>query len=198
MKYLFFFLSLSLCNDAIAQGENEQIKADFQKYANALKSRQYTQATSYMPETLFKTISREQVVQEIKNTFESEETEVKINGIEVTGFGNKISADGAVYVPFDFTQNFEIKYPNLFDATDDEQSRDSTTKFIVQMLNETMPESTVSFNKTKEVFVVNSSKKAIAIKLNSKDSWKFLVVENSIKNRLGSFLPAAVIQKIKL
>jgi len=198
MKHLLLFLSLIASSCSFAQGENEQIKADFQNYSNALKSKQYTQATSYMPDVLFDKVSREQLVQEMKNTFESDETEVKINAIEITGFRDKMKVGDATYVPFDFNQKFDIKYLNLFDATDDEQSRNSTTKFIVQMLNESMPESTVSFNNKQEVFMVSSAKKAVAMKSNNTGSWKFVVIEAQLRSKLEAILPTAVIQKIKL
>ncbi len=198
MKYLLLILSLTFGAFCTAQGENEQIKIDFQKYASALKSKQYTQTTYYMPDVLLDKVGKEQLVQEMKNTFESDETQVKINAIEIVGFSDKITLEGSIYVPLQFNQKFDIKYLNLFDATDDEQSRNSTTKFIVQMLNESMPESNVSFDKKQEVFVVSSNKKAVAMKSTAADSWKFIVIEAQLRSKLDGILPAAVIQKIKL
>ncbi|BAO55692.1 hypothetical protein [Nonlabens marinus] len=198
MKYLVLILSLTFTTFCIAQGENEQIKIDFQKYASALKSKQYTQATSYMPDALFEKVGKEQLVQEMKNTFESDETDVKIKAIEIVGYSDKSTLDGITYVPIQFNQKFDIKYLNLFDATDDEQSRNSTTKFIVQMLNESMPESNVSFDQKQEVFVVSSNKKAVAMKSSAADSWKFIVIEAQLRSKLEGLLPAIVIQKLKI
>jgi hypothetical protein len=197
MKQILLITFLATSCFAFAQVENEQIKADFQKYASALRSGQYTQTTSYMPEQIFAFVSKERLVQEMKNALESDETETKINSIEINSFSNKMTVEGTTYVPFTFTQKFEIKYPNLFDETDDEQSRSSTTKFIVQMLNESMPESSVSFVQKSEVFKVSSLKNAVAIKSTSLDSWKFLVVEAQLRRELESILPASVIQKLK-
>ena len=198
MKHLVLILSLVFCTFCIAQGEKEQIKKDFQKYANALKSKQFTQTTYYMPDVLLDKVGKDQLVQEMKNTFESDETEVKINAIEIVNFNDKMTVEGATYVPLQFNQNFDIKYLNLFDATDDEQSRNSTTKFIVQMLNESMPESNVSFDNKQELFVVSSNKKAVAMKSSNADNWKFIVIEAQLRSKLDGILPAAVIQKIKL
>jgi hypothetical protein len=197
MKQILLITFLATSCFAFAQGENEQIKADFQKYASALRSGQYTQTTSYMPEQIFAFVSKERLVQEMKNALESDETETKINSIEINSFSNKMTVEGTAYVPFTFTQKFEIKYPNLFDETYDEQSRSSTTKLIVQMLNESMPESSVSFVQKSEVFKVSSLKNAVAIKSTSLDSWKFLVVEAQLRRELESILPASVIQKLK-
>jgi predicted metal-dependent hydrolase len=197
MKQFLLITFLAASSVVFAQGENEQIKADFQKYSSALRSRQYTQTTSYMPEQIFAFVSKERLVQEMKNALESDETETKINSIEINSFSDKMMVEGTTYVPFTFTQKFEIKYPNLFDATDDEQSRNSTTKFIVQMLNESMPESNVSFDKKTEVFKVSSIKNAVALKSTAPDSWKFLVVEAQLRKELESILPASVIKKIK-
>jgi hypothetical protein len=133
----------------------------------------------------------------MKNALESDETETKINSIEINSFSPKMTVEETTYVPFTFIQKFDIKYPNLFDATDDEQSRESTTKFIVQMLNESMPESNVSFDKRDEVFKVSSLKNAVALKSTLLDSWKFLVIEAQWRRELESILPASVINKIK-
>ncbi|WP_090751996.1 hypothetical protein [Nonlabens sp. Hel1_33_55] len=174
------------------------LKADFAKYASALKSRQYTQATSYMPDQLFDVYNKEKLVQQMKQTFESADTKVKINAVEITSVDSKIIDGDESYIPFEFRQKFDLQYINLFDATDDEQSRDSTTKFIVDMLNESLPDSTISFDNKQEVFMINNLKKAIAIKSNSTDSWKFLVIEPSLKNVMDRLIPTTVMQKIKL
>ena len=68
---------------------------------------------------------------------------------------------------FNFIKNLNFKYVNLFDATDDEQSRASTTRFIVDMLNESIPDSTIGFNDKAEVFTIDSIKEAVALK----DKW---------------------------
>ncbi len=196
MKQFLLLIFLCASSFSFAQGESEQIKADFQKYANALKSKQYTQATSFMPEAVFTVISKDQLVQEMKNTLDSSETEIKINGIEITSIGTKMTLDGTDYTPFSFTQNFDIKYLNLFDATDDEQSRNSTTKFIVQMLNESIPESNVSFDKKIEVFKVSSAKRAVAVKTTNGGNWKFLIIEAQLRSQLAKILPAEVLKKI--
>lgn len=196
MKQIILFIYLIVSSSVFAQVENEQIKSDFQKYANALKSKQFTQATSYMPDAIFDVVSKEQLVQEMKNTLDSSETEIKINGIAITGYGDAMNVDNTAYVPFNFTQQFDIRYLNLFDATDDEQSRNSTTKFIVQMLNESMPESNVSFDKQTEVFKVSSAKQAIAVKTSGTDNWKFVVIEAQLRSELASILPAAILKKI--
>jgi hypothetical protein len=197
MKQILLITFLVTNCFAFAQGENEQIKVDFEKYSSALRSGQYTQTTSYMPEQIFAFISKERLVQEMKNALESDETETKINSIEINSFSPKMTVEETTYVPFTFIQKFDIKYPNLFDATDDEQSRESTTKFIVQMLNESMPESNVSFDKRDEVFKVSSLKNAVALKSTLLDSWKFLVIEAQWRRELESILPASVINKIK-
>ena len=192
---MFLFVGFS----AFAQADNEQIKADFQKYSSALKSRQYTQATAFMPDNLFDVYSKDKLVQEMKQTFESEDTEVRINAVDIVRLDQKIIVENSgIYVPFIFVQKFDLKYINLFDATDDDQSRNSTTKFIVDMLNESMPESTITFDKKEEVFKVDSSKSAVAIKLNNQSNWKFLVIEPSLKNLMDRLLPSTVLQKIKL
>ncbi|WP_194851280.1 hypothetical protein [Nonlabens antarcticus] len=196
MKQIIFFITLIVSSTGVAQGENEQIKTDFQKYSNALKSKQFTQATSYMPDAIFDVVSKQQLVQEMKNTLDSSETEIKINGIVISGFGTAMNVGNTDYVPFNFTQKFDIKYLNLFDATDDEQSRNSTTKFIVQMLNESMPESNVSFDKSTEVFKVSSLKQAVAVKTNGSANWKFVVIEAQLRSELASILPAAVVKKL--
>lgn len=199
MKNPILYITLFVAVFAQGQSDNQQLTSDFQKYSNALKSRQYTQATSYMPEALFDIYDKEDLVQEMKQTFESSDTKVNINTVEISQIGEKMSVDGdGSYIPFTFNQKFDIQYVNLFDATDDEQSRDSTTKFIVDMLNESIPESVIKFDKKQEVFKVDSIKKAVAIKSSTDNSWKFLIFEPSLKNSLEQLLPAAVIQKMKL
>lgn len=199
MKNPILYITLFVAVFAQGQSDNQQLTSDFQKYSNALKSRQYTQATSYMPEALFDIYDKEDLVQEMKQTFESSDTKVNINAVEISQIGEKMSVDGdGSYIPFTFNQKFDIQYVNLFDATDDEQSRDSTTKFIVDMLNESIPESVIKFDKKQEVFKVDSIKKAVAIKSSTDNSWKFLIFEPSLKNSLEQLLPAAVIQKMKL
>lgn len=199
MKNPILYITLFVAVFAQGQSDNQQLTSDFQKYSNALKSRQYTQATSYMPEALFDIYDKEDLVQEMKQTFESSDTKVNINTVEISQIGEKMLVDGdGSYIPFTFNQKFDIQYVNLFDATDDEQSRDSTTKFIVDMLNESIPESVIKFDKKQEVFKVDSIKKAVAIKSSTDNSWKFLIFEPSLKNSLEQLLPAAVIQKMKL
>lgn len=198
MKNLTLYIILLVAVFVQGQSDNDQLTADFQKYSNALKSRQYTQATAYMPEALFEIYNKEKLVQEMKQTFESADTKVDIKDVSITKMDVEMVESNTTYIPITFRQKFELEYINLFDATDDEQSRASTTKFIVQMLNESMPESTISFDKNQEVFVVNSTKQAIAIKTKNDTSWKFLIVEPSLKNVLDRILPATVIQKIKL
>ena len=68
-----------------SQGNEVQLKSEFAKYASAIKSRQYTQATSYMPDQLFDIYSREKLVEEMKHTFESADTRVRINTVEIVG-----------------------------------------------------------------------------------------------------------------
>lgn len=184
---------------ALAQTDKEQVKIEFQKFSSAIKSRQYTQATSFMPDQLFVIYDKQKLVQEMKQTFESADTKVKINAVEITSFLDKVVVEGkASYIPFNFVQDFELKYINLFDATDDDESRNSTTKFIVDMLNESIPESVIGFDKKQEVFTINSTKKAVAIKQKESNSWKFLVIEPSLKNVVGNLLPPSVIQKLQL
>ncbi|PRP66951.1 hypothetical protein BST86_07495 [Nonlabens agnitus] len=198
LKNLLLFVFLTTSFMGVAQSDEVQLKSDFAKYASALKSRQYTQATSYMPDNLFNVYNKEKLVQEMKQTFESADTEVKINSVEVVSMDSKIVDGSQVYIPFQFRQQFELKYINLFDATDDEQSRDSTTKFIVDMLNESLPDSSIRFDKKKEVFAIDNLKNALAVKSTTDDTWKFLVIEPSLKNVMGRLLPATVIQKTKL
>lgn len=66
------------------------------------------------------------------------------------------------------------------------------------MLNESLPDSNVSFNKKQEVFAIDNLKNAVAIKSTTTEKWKFVVMEPSIKDMIGKLLPATVIQKIKL
>lgn len=182
-----------------AQSHQDQVKSDFSKYANALKSRQYTQATTYMPDDLFAVYSKEKLVQGMKQTFESADTKVQINSVEITQIDPIINVEGkGAYIPFQFHQKFELQYVNLFDATDDEQSRASTTRFIVDMLNESIPDSTIGFNDKAEVFTIDSVKEAVALKENGATSWKFVVIEPSLSKLLGTLLPQPVIQKMNL
>ncbi len=192
--YVVFMTCHLLCS---AQADLGNLKTDFARYASAIKDSKFAQATDYMPSILFNYYNKEQLIKEMKQAMESPDTKIIVHGLDVNQTMPPVIVDGITYISFNFNQKFDIQYLNLFDATDDEQSRQSTIKFIEQMMKESIPEARIKYDGDKDAFSVDSSKRAVAMHSSEKgDSWKFLVIEPSLKSILYKIVPAQVLQKL--
>ncbi len=196
LHYIIFTI-LFLCTSlGYSQVDTAALKTQFDKYTNAVKNKDYRQATGYMPASYFDFYNKEQWIKEMKQAMESPDTEITIHQSQINNIAAAVLDSGSYYVPFDYTQNFDIEYLNLFSPADDEDSRATTIKFIEGMMKESIPEAVITYNKSKEAFEVSSKKNALAIYNQESNDWKFLVLEPSLKNIWTNVVPAPVLKKI--
>ena len=67
-------------------------------------------------------------------------------------------------------------------------------KAIIDGLYKKFGKENVSYNSKGDYYLINSKMKACAISSNGKD-WKFLILEESYKNKLNNILPKKILDK---
>lgn len=187
MKKLLSFLCISFSVFVFSQNIQADIEDQFRDYNYLIESKNFSKALDvYGNEDFLKLFPKEQMVEMMKQIFDSKEFEFKIYKPENVIVGSEIIKEKEEsYVKLSYKQSIDLKF-NL-DGVKPE--------VVLTGLQSEFGEEQVTYNKSTGYFEIRSKKDAVA---NSSDlkNWKFTVIEKKQIPILMQFIPESILRSL--
>ncbi|WP_400080556.1 hypothetical protein [Winogradskyella sp. R77965] len=188
---------LVLTSNLEAQTDDDAIKTDFAAYLEAIKSKDFETSFNYLVEEVFDIIPRETMLLAMDQTFNAEGVEFSFGDFNIDTIQKPRKVDSTAYVILNYTSNMSIR----FVSTEDEEETTEEDEKMMRLMIETALEQqfgkeNVNYNDTTDFFDIIAIKKAVAVKKDENEQWKFLVVEKGKPFLLKAILPNTILEEV--
>lgn len=168
---------------------DSQIKTSFNSFVTNIKSKNINNAVEFIYPKFFKVVAKEQMKQILNFTYNNPALEITILEYKTTKIENPEKINNELFSIVNYTSkmNFKMDWNSIPNGL-------NMKKAIIDGLYKKFGKENVSYNSKGDYYLINSKMKACAISSNGKD-WKFLILEESYKNKLNNILPKKILDK---
>ncbi len=164
-----------------AQEYKDSIQAQFLRYTESLKNKDYIGSAEYINPNLFKIIPKARLVQAMENAYNNPQLEFDMKEAKIVSIDDSREIKGEHYAKFRYSNYLVIRYKEQ-----DDEERDVEEE--MESFQSTFGEKNVTYDADADSYTVFVTKEVIA---NSKDlrRWTFVVLEDRQKPMLEKFIP---------
>ena len=192
-KLLLLFLAAYCSILAFAQPNTDaQLKRRLDAYMKINRELNFKELMNYIHPSLFNLATREQLVQVFESSFDNEQMSISIDSLAVTTISPFYVHNKVQYSKVDYYMEMALKWKDAA-ATAEEG-------FVPQMstaFEQAFAGSHVSFDKSRNSFLIKGINILIAIKDDTTTPWMFLGYDKN-QPMVRSLFPALVIEHFKL
>lgn len=193
MKHFLSILTFCVCiNLCFAQSENTQLEKDFNNYIQLTFSKQYEATLDYMMEEIFNIITKENLIEILKNTFDNDETIINLKNPKIIEIGKTLDIENKLFNHLKFQQTMEIK----FLSDDEELNNEEKNNMLLNMLKAQFGENNVSHNNKTDFFSIENETYVIAYAEKNNNRWKFINYDTQQQAFLQSFIPQEILNRL--
>lgn len=168
---------------------DSQIKTSFNSFVTNIKNKNINNAVEFIYPKFFKVVAKEQMKQILNFTYNNPALGITILEYKTTKIENPEKINNELFSIINYTSkmNFKMDWNSIPNGL-------NMKKAIIDGLYKKFGKENVSYNSKGDYYLINSKMKACAISSNGKD-WKFLILEESYKNKLNNILPKKILDK---
>ena len=172
----------------------KNIEQEFNTYLAAIISGNYAESLEYTMDELFEIVPKDQMLAIMEETFNSPEFKFEFSDSKIISIENTKEIEGDQYALMTYSMQMKMIYPKNDDITAEEHV--NGLKEMKPFLDLSFGEENVKFIENQYAFNIFSEKNAYAVKKETYDSWKFLVIEKNQKPLLEILLPKELVDEI--
>lgn len=168
---------------------DSQIKTSFNSFVTNIKNKNINNAVEFIYPKFFKVVAKEQMKQILNFIYNNPALGITILENKTTKIENPEKINNELFSIVNYTSkmNFKMDWNSIPNGL-------NMKKAIIDGLYKKFGKENVSYNSKGDYYLINSKMKACAISSNGKD-WKFLILEESYKNKLNNILPKKILHK---
>ncbi|MFP4846576.1 hypothetical protein [Winogradskyella sp. PE311] len=194
----FIALVLILAGFSVsAQAYSKSIEADFTKYLEAIQNKDFDTSLDYLVEKVFDIVPRETMVEVMDRTFNAEGIEFYFGDFVIKEIGEPQVIDSTSYIILKYASDMSIKIESNESKKEVSEDEERMMRIMTSAaLEQQFGKENVKYNDSTTFFDITALKEAVAVKINNKKQWKFLVVEKSNPFLLKAILPDPILEKV--
>jgi len=190
MRHTSLIICFLLLSFAVkAQSSNEKLIQQFLKYNQLMIDKNFEEAVNYTMPEIFKIVTKEQLIQVLKQTMNPPELEFKMGLPSPSDFQQVQIIEGKKYVRFFNNSTIEMR------LTDYKNTSPTSFAITKAAFEKQFGQGNVTYNESSGYFTIKSKKKVIGRSPENSDDWKFAVIDtDNQKKILSLFIPAEVLE----
>lgn len=194
IKYTFTLIFFTLFSSSIsAQDYKANIRQSFTDFNNLMVKGEYNKSLDYVPEAMFKIVSRAQMTALFEQLFNNNEMEMKIMGFNIKEIGNSRKIDTSYYVAIKYTSVMTMRL-NVKE-TESAETKTNRLNMLKAAFANTFGSDNIKLNEATETFTITPTKSSWAISKNGQTGWKFINVEPKQRLIMEKILPKELIEE---
>lgn len=191
LKRLCYGLILVYSFSLGAQNQQEHLRNDFEGYMQTLVQKDFTSSIKYMMEEIFTIVSKEQMIELLKEAYGNPEMTFNIRDTEIDRIETFGEIDGRHYALVYYRSTCEISIHDEELKEMAEMGRD----VMIAALEVSFGQDTVSYDEQHDHYIINISDTACAVSSDGVQGWTFAVMDPDQMDFLKTFIPNSVFSK---
>lgn len=187
---LFIVTSLTVLN---AADYKQSIRSEFKKYFNTIQNQEFEKSLDYIIPQFFEIISKEDMVDLMKKTFNNPDLEITLSALELKKINEIDEIDNTAYCLFKYSN---IMHMTIINMPGQGKPDKSSLDMIKSSFENDFGKDNVSLDYSTNTFEIYVVKQVCAVKEESYENWKFLEIDKKQQALLDMLLPQEIINKL--
>ena len=181
LRLIVVFLLVAVSKGLSAQAYKDSINAQFLRYTDFLKNKEFAKSTEYLNPELFKLIPKDQIIAMIEKTYNNPMVSFSLENPTILSIGESRLINGTHFSKLQYS-NFLLMHYNVVEG------KVSDTSATRLSLAKQFGQENVTYNNVTDTYKIFVVKDVIASSVDKK-KWTFVVVEEKQKPMLLRFIP---------
>ena len=192
-KYILALVVLFSFGSTVAQSNDPDLNKRLDEYMRLTREYKYEELMTYMHPKLFELATKEQLIEDLKQTFEGDELTIGFDSTAITGVSDDYRFENAVYKKIDYWLAMAVRFTDTASLNDE-----GFISIMKGAFSGAFPGSTVNFNSSRKSFDIKASNIMFAIKDSTSAPWLFLGYEKKKEALLKLIYPKQVLEHFGL
>ncbi len=179
-------------NTTIQKDTNNSIQQDFSNYLEKIASKDFTAAMEYLVPEFFEIFPKQEMINIMEETFNNPLMEFNIKNPKILDVAKTVEEGEKFYSKLSYTQEMEMKMGD--DETESEAEKAVRIIEEKKFFDQSFGEENVSYNEETGYFVVKATEEAVAVSLDGKSDWKFLVIQKNQQAIAKKLIPETILE----